>query len=94
MHALNILISRQVTDAVRRFRTDVEIVVVPPLCPLNASPIDFAGCGALIDRARRSTEAWLHSGVEMSDGVPHQLPPHSHHTAGGTYGPLWLQSHA
>ena len=77
MHALNILISRQVSDAVRRYRTEVDVVVVPPLCPLNASPIDFAGCGALIDRARRSTEAWLHNGVSMSDGVPHQLPPHS-----------------
>lgn len=92
MHALNILISRQVSDAVRRFRADVEIVVVPPLCPLNASPVDFAGCGALIERARRSTEAWLREGVEMSDGVPHQLPPHSHHVEGGSYGPLILQS--
>ena len=91
MHALNILISRQVTDAVRRYRTDVDIVIVPPLCPLNASPVDFACCGALIERARRSTEAWLRDGVAMSDGVPHQLPPHSHRIAGGTYGPLWLQ---
>lgn len=92
MHALNILISRQVSDAVRRYRTEVEVVVVPPLCPLNASPVDFAGGGALIDRARRSTEAWLRDGESMSDGVPHQLPPHAHHVAGGTYGPLWLQS--
>lgn len=92
LHALNILISRQVTDAVRRYRAEVEIVVVLPLCPLSASPVDFAGCGALIDRARRSTEAWLRDGVEMSDGVPHQLPPHSHYVPGGTYGPLWLRS--
>jgi hypothetical protein len=48
---------------------------VPPLCPPNASAVDFDGCGSLIERARRSTEVWLRDGVAMADGVPHQLPP-------------------
>lgn len=92
LHALNILISRQVTDAVRRCRSMVEVVVVPPLCPLGASPIDFKCAGALIDRARRSTEDWLREGVEQVDGVPHQLPPHTHVPgAERPYGPLWLR---
>lgn len=90
LHALNILISRQLSDAVRRYRHEVDIIVVPPLCPLQASPIDFAGCAALIERARRSTEAWLRDGGEMADGVPHQLPPHSHHIPGAGYGPWSL----
>jgi NTE family protein len=94
LHALNILISRQVTDAVRRCRSLVEVVVVPPLCPLGASPVDFSCAGALIDRARRSTEEWLGKGVEQVDGVPHQLPPHTHHPgADGPYGPVRLHAH-
>lgn len=94
LHALNILISRQVSDAVRRYRSQVEITVVPPLCPLGASPVDFSCAATLIERARRSTEDWLERGVELADGVPHQLPPHSHHPGAATpYGPLALHRH-
>jgi len=91
LHALNILISRQLTDSIRRYRALVEIVVVPPLCPLGASPYDFSGIGRLIDRAARSTEDWLRDGVEQVDGVPHQLPPHTHLETPLPYGPAVLQ---
>jgi len=90
LHALNILISRQLTEAIRRFRHSVEIVVVPPLCPLGVSPYDFNSVGALIDRAHQSTEHWLQHGVEEVDGVPHQFPPHTHHAGVPPYGPASL----
>jgi NTE family protein len=92
LHALNILIARQLTDAIRRFRSMVEIVVVPPLCPLGVSPYDFNSVGALIDRAQQTTEDWLRSGVEQVDGVPHQLPPHTHHKGAMPYGPAALHA--
>jgi NTE family protein len=78
LHALNILVSRQLTDAIRQYRNLVEILVVPPLCPLGVSPYDFDSVASLIDRAHRSTHDWLRVGTEQIDGVPHQLPPHSH----------------
>jgi NTE family protein len=92
LHALNILIARQLTEAIRRFRSAVEIVVVPPLCPLGVSPYDFNSVGALIDRAQKSTEDWLSHGVEQVDGVPHQFPPHTHHHGPKPYGPIALQA--
>jgi NTE family protein len=92
LHALNILIARQLTEAIRRFRSTVEIIVVPPLCPLGVSPYDFSAVGALIERARQSTEDWLRSGVEQVDGVPHQLPPHTHQRGQQTYGPAALNA--
>ena len=90
LHALNILIARQLTDAIRRYRSVVEIVVVPPLCPLGVSPYDFNSVGALIDRAHRSTEDWLRDGVEQVDGVPHQFEPHTHDHSAAPYGPASL----
>ena len=66
LHALNMLIARQLTDAIRRYRPQVEIVVVPPLCPLGVSPFDFSAVGSLLDRAQRSTEQWLRDGVEQT----------------------------
>lgn len=88
LHGLNILIARQLANAIREYRREAEIIVVPPLCPLETSPYDFAGGGSLIDRAAASTEEWLSQGVEEVDGVPHQLPPHTHHVPDRPYGPL------
>ncbi len=87
LHSLNILIARQLSNDVRGFRTKAEIIVVPPLCPLGVSPYDFNAAGQLIDRAEQSTEEWLRSGVELVDGVPHQLPPHSHREVADPYAP-------
>lgn len=90
LHALNILIAHQLTGAIRHFQNVVEIVVVPPLCPLGVSPYDFNSAGVLIDRAYQSTEHWLRDGVAQVDGVPHQFPPHTHHHHAAPYGPTAL----
>jgi NTE family protein len=78
LHGLNLLIARHLVAAIRHYRSIVEVIVVPPLCPLGVAPYDFASAPALIDRAQASTEDWLAHGVETIDGAPHQLPPHSH----------------
>lgn len=81
LHALNILVSRQLVEAIRQYRACVEIQVVPPLCPLGVSPYDFNSVATLIDRAYLSTQDWLRQGTAQIDGVPHQLPPHRHRPA-------------
>jgi NTE family protein len=78
LHGLNLLIARQLVNAIRHYRRQVEIVVVPPLCPLGVSPYDFTNAIKLIDRAERTTAHWLVHGGEQVDGVPHELPLHSH----------------
>lgn len=91
LHGLNILIARQLVNAIRQYREVVEILVVPPLCPLDASPYDFARVGHLIERAERSTDEWLDHGVEEVEGVPHQLPPHTHYSQERPYGPFSIR---
>lgn len=86
LHGLNILTVGKLISAVQRFARDVDITVVPPLCPLAASPINFRATGELIDRAATETERWLAEGVKLHEGVPHQLPPHSHRGDGDPYG--------
>ncbi len=78
LQGLNILIVRQLVQEVRSLAARARIDVVPPLCPLAVSPFDFEATGNLIDRAALATERWLAQGEEQVDGVPHQIPPHTH----------------
>jgi NTE family protein len=64
------LIARQLVSDVERLRDRIEIVVVPPLCPLDVSPYDFSHGGELIDRAGETTARWL-----AKDGLRHQAIP-------------------
>ena len=78
LHALTLLIARQLVIDVLRWREKVEIVVVPPLCPVESSPYDFSASEALIRRAATSTRTWLATGGLERTDVPHELTPHDH----------------
>jgi NTE family protein len=78
LHALTLLIARQLVDELEGLGPDIEYYVVPPLCPLVGSPYDFSRTGDHIDRAVRTTDAWLaQSGLEKRE-IPHELRPHDH----------------
>ena len=62
LHAVNLLTTRQLVVDIDRFCSTAEIVVVPPLCPLNVSSGDFSHAAKLIDRAAKSTRQWLDGG--------------------------------
>ena len=78
MHALNLMISRQMIGDIQRIGDRVEIAVVPPLCPLDVSPYDFTRAGELIDRAAASTRQWIDAGGLTRREIPHQLKHHLH----------------
>lgn len=78
LHALTLLIARQLVLDVGRLRDRAEIVVVPPLCPLAVSSYDFSRGRELIDRAAESTARWLDGGGLRSPGVIGPLQPHHH----------------
>ena len=59
LHALNLLLHKQLVVDVERYESEVELRVLPPLCPLTVSPIDFSHSAELIDRAYRAATAWL-----------------------------------
>lgn len=78
MHALDLLVVRQLLNDIERFRSSVELHVVPGLCPLDVSPYDYSASSLLIERAAASTRQWLDGGgLERSD-VPMQLHVHVH----------------
>lgn len=79
MHALSMLVSRQLAGDIERYGRQVRLQVVPPLCPVHTSPYDYSAGAELIDRAAAETRAWIRrGGLERSDGMPHQMAEHSH----------------
>ena len=78
LHALTLLIARQLVSELENLGPDIEYYVVPPLCPLVGSPYDFSRTSDHIDRAILSTDAWLaQNGLEKRE-IPHELRPHDH----------------
>ena len=79
MHALNLLVTRQlVNDAERLAGGAVELRIVPSLCPLERSPYDYSAGATLIARAKASTRQWLEDGGLDEAAIPAQLHEHHH----------------
>ena len=78
LHALTLLISRQLVSELEGLGPDIHYFVVPPLCPLVGSPYDFSRTADHIARAIQTTDAWLaQSGLEQGR-IPEEMRPHSH----------------
>ncbi len=78
MHALSLLVARQLVHDADRFAADaaVELRIVPSLCPLDVSPYDYSAAARLIARARTETRRWLEQGGLDRAGTPPQLREH------------------
>jgi NTE family protein len=78
LHALTLLIARQLVIELENLPPSIEYYVVPPLCPLVGSPYDFSRTADHIERAVKSTDDWLTKNGLGQGGIPHELRPHSH----------------
>ena len=78
LHALTLLIARQLVSELEMLGPDIEYFVVPPLCPLVGSPYDFSRTADHIDRAILSTDAWLAQHGLQQGKIPHEMRLHSH----------------
>jgi NTE family protein len=78
LHALTLLIARQLVDELEDLGPGIEYFVVPPLCPLVGSPYDFSRTADHIARAIDCTDAWLGQGGLKQGGIPGEMRPHSH----------------
>ncbi|HSA70163.1 MAG TPA: patatin-like phospholipase family protein [Burkholderiales bacterium] len=76
LHAITLLIAHQLVADLERCGGQVEIVTVPPLCPLAVSPYDFSRASELIDRAAVQTRHWLQQGGLQKRRIPGALRPH------------------
>jgi NTE family protein len=78
LSALNMLIISKLIGSIHHYSQQCEVRVVPPLCPLEVSPLDFSHTAELIERSALQTRDWLQHGSAMDDGLPRQLVPHEH----------------
>lgn len=78
MHALTLVIARQLVRDLEFYSTRAQIYVVPPLCPLDVSPYDYTQCAQLIERAAQKTRAWLSDGGLERALIPSELREHAH----------------
>jgi NTE family protein len=76
VHAFTLATQRRLIEDVRRLQGELDLQVVPPLCPVSVSPVDFARSGELIDRARRATRRWLDA--DRANDQSRDLLPHRH----------------
>ncbi len=80
MHALTLVIARQLVRDLEFYTVRADIFVVPPLCPLDIAPYDYTQCDRLIDRAAEKTRAWLDDGGLERVFIPGELRQHAHTT--------------
>ena len=78
LHALTLLIARQLLHELHGLDQRIEYFVAPPLCPLMGSPADFSLTSALIQRAAESTRTWLAGGGLDRREIPQQMRTHKH----------------
>ncbi|HEX7054275.1 MAG TPA: patatin-like phospholipase family protein [Burkholderiales bacterium] len=78
LHAITLLIAHQLVSDLESARgsTQIELITVPPLCPLAVSPYDFSRAGELIERAAEQTRRWLREGGLEKQRIPGALRPH------------------
>jgi NTE family protein len=82
LHAVSLLISRQLRVDIERFASHASLHVAPPLCPIQVGPHDFHLAGEWIERAALSTQQWLERGGLERHEVPAELGFHLHDAVG------------
>ena len=78
VQALTLLIEQRLIGEVARYAGAVTLRVLPPLCPLEVSAVDFRHARDLIDRAERSSTEWLSTGATDLPDQERFLSLHTH----------------
>ncbi len=78
LHALNLMMSRQLVSDIEKYSHSVELIVVPPACPMEVSPYDFTKGASLITRGFELTRKWLKQPNFKANEIPLSLRSHSH----------------
>jgi NTE family protein len=78
LHALNLLVMRQLISDIERYSERAELIVLPPLCPVAVTAYDFSQTADLIRRAEAATRLWLKQNGLQDRGTPPALLPHEH----------------
>ncbi len=77
LHGVTLTINQRLAVDVARFEEAVDLRVIPPLCPIGTSPVDFSHSASLIERSHRVTQKWLRA-RHRATGQAALLEPHRH----------------
>jgi NTE family protein len=77
LHAISLLTHRRLIDDIERHRSDAELIVLPPPCPLSITPIEFDRAGDLIGRALEDARRFLASGGERRVPIDMRIDGHA-----------------
>ncbi len=80
LHAVSLLVHQRLQLEVATYTGRVELHVLPPLCPLTVSPVDFGRGGQLIARGHGATQAWLAERGDRLSEPGQFLSLHEHST--------------
>ncbi len=78
IHALTLLIEQRLIVEVAHLSAQADIIVLPPLCPLSVSAVDFGMTDQLMSRAHTATGEWLDGGHQHLPHPERFLSLHSH----------------
>jgi NTE family protein len=80
-HAITLLIEQRLIVEVAHLADRADIIVLPPLCPVSVSPIDFGATDDLMSGARRTAGKWLDAGRHLLPHPERFLAMHGHRWA-------------
>jgi NTE family protein len=78
LHAITLMIAWQLMHELEHIPKDIQVHLVPTLCPLAVSPFDFSSSRELIERAARASQKWIEDGGLTRSARPEELAPHRH----------------
>jgi NTE family protein len=78
VQALSLLVQRRLVSDVALYADRVDLVVLPPLCPLRIAATDFRHAAELCRRAHASSAGWLDSGAAYRPRPERVLGLHGH----------------
>jgi NTE family protein len=78
LHAITLLLQQRALVETRVFARDLDLRVIPPLCPLGVSSADFSRARYLIRRAYESASRWLDAGADTLPAQEQFLSLHGH----------------
>lgn len=78
VQSLTLLIEQRLVDEVRKYADQVAVHVLPPLCPLTVSAVDFRQARELISRSGHASSAWLAARRDEVPGQERFLSFHRH----------------
>jgi NTE family protein len=77
LHAVTLTINQRLAVDVAGFEKEIDLRVIPPLCPMGISPVDFSHSASLIEHSHSATQEWL-SAPHRLTGQAALLEPHRH----------------